>query len=325
MVGYLYLPVIGDNQLLSLKNYTSIIDVFTKIRFNFATSLEKVLPQPEASLATALVVGTKAGFPTDLKKQFINTGTIHLVAVSGFNITIMLKLFSNWLKPLGRHLAFILGTVVIVAFILITGGQASIVRAGIMGWLFILARYIFRMPNIKNALFVTAFLMVIQEPSILLSDIGFQLSFVAMLGLIYLSPIIDYYLPKNIPKFIRSVLVETLSAQIAVTPLIAGHFQRISTISLLPNLLILPMITGPMVMAIVIGLCQLVVGKLIVIISIPLYFSLKYILFVISIFNGFAYKNINLNGANWIYVLIVYSACIMAIVFLGKRTYYEKN
>lgn len=323
--GYIYPYLVHRDHLIELpSSFGALIDVFMQSRARFVMALQNILTEPHASLASGFVLGTGAGFPRDLKQAFINTGTIHLVAVSGFNVTIVIKLFSDMLRPLGRWVSFITGTLAIVAFIILVGGQASVVRAGIMGWLFIVARFAWRLPHIKNALFVTGFLMIVQEPHILVGDIGFQLSFLSMLGLIYISPLIGwaFSLSKHIsvvPKVILDVLRETLSAQIAVALLVAGYFGRLSLIAIIPNVLIVPLIAPIMIICIVVGLLALLSPAYTILVALPLQGILWIILKIILVSNSIPFASVSFSNVPWVFVGIGYCCLISVIIWLHKK------
>lgn len=326
-LGTLYPHALGREQLFILSGDLAIIEWLAHARLAFTLAIARVVPEPAASLATGLVVGTGGNFPRELKDAFINTGTIHIVAVSGFNVTIVLRIFSEWLRPLGRWPAFIVGTLAIIAFLIIVGGQASVVRAGVMGWLFLLARFVFRPFHIRNALFIAGFFMVLFEPKILKDDIGFQLSFLAMMGLIYISPLLKMLFEKivvfrYIPNFITAALVETLAAQIAVSFLIMAYFGRLSIIAPITNILIVPIIIFPMLFTLFIGLLSLLNIGLTAYLAIPLTLSLRYILKVIDIFN-IPSASVELKNPSWITVVGLY--CLLILICRVSYVRYRRR
>jgi competence protein ComEC len=145
----------------------------------------------------------------------------------------------GWLM-LRRSLRFWLAVAAILFFTILTGGSASVVRAAIMGILVLLARHEGRMYNVRNALVFAGAVMIFINPKILRFDIGFQLSFLATAGLVWLAPVFEKAL-KNLPKIfgLREILTATLSAQLAVLPLLVVYFGQLSIISPLANLVIL--------------------------------------------------------------------------------------
>lgn len=219
-------------------------------------SIEKILPEPQASFLAGLLFGIDKNIPKNLLEDFNKTGTRHIIALSGYNITIIASLIMGFLLWLGfwRKHAFYLSITAIIFFVFLTGASASVVRAAIMGLLVLLAQQVGRLSNPKNLLALAAFFMILKEPSALLNNAGLQLSFAATIGIIYLSP----YL-KKLPE----ILATTLSAQIAVSPLIIFYFHQVSLISPIANLLVLPIIPVTMLVgfiALAIGVLYLPIG-----------------------------------------------------------------
>ena len=181
--------------------------------------IDKILPRPESALLAGLLIGRRQDFSQELTKAMQATGTSHIAAISGYNITIVAKILSLVLIGfiLKRQQAFYLITAGIIFFVILTGSQASVVRAGIMGFLVILATQVGRASRVTNALALSAFVMILLDPFILRFDVGFQLSFLATIGLIYASPVLERrlkFLPNKLE--IRSSLANSLAAQILV-------------------------------------------------------------------------------------------------------------
>ena len=154
------------------------------------TQLEKLWPEPESSFMAGLLYGSKSGLPKELSNNFSRTGITHIIAVSGFNITIIASVLMTLAIAAGldRRRAFWLVVGAEIFFVVFTGLSASAVRAGVMGVLALTAQYIGRTSRIGNALAFTAAVMVLVNPYVLLYDAGFQLSFLATIGLVYVSP-----------------------------------------------------------------------------------------------------------------------------------------
>jgi len=203
------------------------------------------LPEPQASLFAAIILGARRGLPAELNNQFSVTGTTHLIAISGLNIAIIITILTEffiWLG-VGRKKSFWLITSFLTFYLIIVGLPASAVRAGIMGWLMVLAMQVGRLNNSVNALILTAAIMIFINPKILRDDVGFQLSFCAILGLIYFVP----YLSRrwqNLPSWfgIKESLQATLAAQLTTLPIIVYNFGRLSLIAPVANLLVVPVL-----------------------------------------------------------------------------------
>jgi competence protein ComEC len=214
-----------------------------KFKQNFLVAIGSFLPEPQSGLLGGLLLGTRK-MPEELLDNFRTTGTSHIIAVSGFNITIVATFLDKIFRRFGRSASFYLSLLGITAFVIITGASASVVRAGIMGSLALFARHAGRLYSSVNALVLTSDAMLFQNPVILLYDIGFQLSFVALAGLLFVQPKLEELWPKY--EWMKNFLFPTLAAQITTAPLILYHFGNLSIVSILTNMLVLPFI--PIVM-----------------------------------------------------------------------------
>lgn len=225
----------------------------------FAGVIQQHLQEPHASLLIGLLYGARSTLPTDLVDAFRRTGTMHIVAVSGFNVTvvanaILLLLTTTFLRRQRAYYCVLAG---IGLFVLFAGADAAVVRAGIMGALVLTAKQIGR-PRVTVTLFLmAASVMLAINPRMLLDDVGFQLSFAAAIGLVTLGPVFQcwfVFLPKRWQ--IRSILSETLAATIATMPISLLQFKTVSLISPIANLFVIPWI----VLAMSLGMAGAVVS-----------------------------------------------------------------
>jgi competence protein ComEC len=204
--------------------------------------ISRIVPEPESALLGGILLGTR-DFSDELSGQFRTTGTAHIVAISGFNVTIVAGIFDAMLRRFGRKVSFYGSLLGILGLVVITGAQASVVRAGIMGAFVLLAQRAGRMYASVNALLLTGCIMLVQNPKLLQFDLGFQLSFAALFGLMFVQPRLDSAFP-NFP--LKAHLFPTVSAQVTTTPLLLHNFGNFSFISVLANLLVLPVIPWAM-------------------------------------------------------------------------------
>ncbi len=215
----------------------------------------RLYPDPEASLLAGILLGVEGGIPLDVKQAFQDTGTAHVIAISGFNIAIVGGLFATlFLRLLGaprRFLAAGLSAVVIAFYALLVGAGPSVVRAAIMGVLSLFAVQLGRRQDGLNSLVLVAALMALFNP-FLLWDVSFQLSFMATLGLVVFAGMLtagfthlaSQRLPEptaqRISKPVGEYVLFTLAALVTTLPVIAYHFRRLSLTTLIANPLILP-------------------------------------------------------------------------------------
>lgn len=220
--------------------------------------INRVLPEPHAGLLAGIVFGAKTSIATDLYDALVVTGTLHIAALSGMNITILTKLFfSTFILCLPRWISSILTIGVIVIFVLFVGPSPSVVRAAIMGSITLVAPLTGRISTALITWGVTIASMLLFDYT-LIGNLSFQLSALASFGMILFSKS-SYSSEGREKKFVAWVkeeLVTTLSAQVFTIPLILFTFGRISLISPITNLLIgwtIPIIT-------VLGLCISLLG-----------------------------------------------------------------
>ncbi|MFA7308940.1 MAG: ComEC/Rec2 family competence protein [Patescibacteria group bacterium] len=258
----------SDFRVSSHGQGSSTISLLYTIKRAFATQVLHHFPDDVSGLMMGILLGTKASLSQKLLDDFKTVGVTHIIALSGFNITIITATIDRLFKRSGRKKIFIITVGFILAFVVMTGAAASIVRAGIMGFLFVLAKLIGRKSNISVALGIAATVMVLLNPLILYHDVGFQLSFLATLGLVYMTPVMEHWLVR-IPELIREPLATTLAAQVFVLPLLIWYFHSISLISPVANVIILPFVPLIMLIGFTVACLGFVSGALAAFLSFP--------------------------------------------------------
>ncbi len=244
-------------------NYGNKIKFYIlQFKHHWSNNLALLLPEPQNAFLGGLLLGAKRAIPENLTEGFNITGTSHIVAVSGFNITIIIAGIDWLLRQFFRkRAAFIISLTAIAGFVIMTGASASVIRAAVMGGLVLLALNIGRVYAVANALALSATVMLLINPQILHFDIGFQLSFAALLGLVYFTPRIEPYF-LWLPKYLRQYLVATLAAEAATLPILLLNFGRLSLIAPLANILVLPLVPPAMLFGFLTGAFSLIWLKL---------------------------------------------------------------
>ena len=293
-----------------------------RVKDRFAEVTNQIFPEPQASFLAGLLYGARSGLPQDVLDNFQATGVTHIIAISGYNITIVSAVFLIIAYSLGlrRKKAFPIVVLAIVIFVIFTGASPSVVRAGIMGILVLFAKQVGRTSRIFNVLIFTAAFMSLQNPWVLVFDAGFQLSFLATVGLVYLSPLIGPWF-ERVPKFLgfQESLCSTLSAIALTTPLILFQFGRFSLIAPLANILILSAI--PLTMALgfgaaLLGFAWIALGQ---VFSWLPWIILTYMLKVTEIFSTFKIAQLEVPNFHWIFLGLMYLVLGLFIYFGNKR------
>ena len=256
-----------------------------KFKKSFTSKINSILPEPQASFLSALLVGAKKTLPEELTAALKRTGTSHIVAISGYNISIIAVVLMNFFGYIffpRRFIFWIIG-IIIILFTLIAGAEASVVRAAIMGGLLVFAKREGRLYGVTNAIVLAAATMLYFNPRLLRYDAGFELSFLAALGLIYLAPYFKKWF-KKVPNFwsIRDSLTATVSAQIATFPVIFLVFGNFSSVAILANVLILPTIPIAMLFGFLGGLGGFISLKMGAVLILPAHFILSYQIWMVK-------------------------------------------
>jgi competence protein ComEC len=214
-------------------------NIFIGLKEELEDWYSRVLPEPEAGLMAGIVLGSKRSLPQEFWKNLQKTGTLHLVVASGFNVTVIMGAVIFLLAGiLPRPAAVFLGIAAVMAYSLVAGLEPAIVRAAIMGSLAYFGQILGRAGTGLRLLFFAVGIMLWLKPEYL-GDIGFQLSFLATLGLILILPRLPAWLPPGAR--------ETISAQLMVWPVLLINFGQMSWIGILVNSLIVLFV--PYVMA----------------------------------------------------------------------------
>lgn len=202
-----------------------------------------------AAVAKALVLGDKADINASLQSRFAGAGVMHLLAVSGLHVGIV-YLLCYWLLSwfaLSRKITVALQIAVIVVYALLTGLSPSVLRASVMIAIVLVGSLLQRKTNVYNSLIVAAFLLLLINP-LMIFQVGFQLSFSAVLGIVWLYPKIHalWQTPNKVINYAWGLLCVSAAAQLATLPLTWLYFQQFPTYFLLPNLIFVPM-TGVLI------------------------------------------------------------------------------
>jgi competence protein ComEC len=217
---------------------------FSQIRGSFESHIEQSIPYPESALGAGLLFGGTSRFSDEWEEKFAQTSMTHIVAVSGYNVTLLVQYLGFLAVLLGfrRKHSWVVGVVGIVFFIALIGFPSSGVRAGIMGVLTLIALNGGAMHSGVRALIIASACMVLWNPFLLRYDVGFQLSFLATLGILLGSPFMAKLSLHRLTLPLRilcEIALVTFFAQLFVLPIIIITFGSFSVLSFLANLLIL--------------------------------------------------------------------------------------
>ncbi len=235
---------------------SAVMGALYAVKHAIMNAYAAVLPPEEATFLGGLTIGARGSFSAALKDAMQKSGTTHLVALSGYNITILVAVaLGIFLLLFPRRISFLLTTLVIIAFVVMTGAEASVVRAGIVGFLVLLARDMGRAHDFRNVILCAALFMVFVNPKVLAFDAGFQLSFLALLGIVYLRPALMVLLrmKEDDAGFLswKDNMLTTMAAQLATLPILIANFGIVSPVSIFSNIAILELVPATMALGFV--------------------------------------------------------------------------
>ncbi len=225
-------------------------------RHNFVAGIYSALPEPLASFGLGLLIGQRNTLPNQVTETLKFVGLTHIVAVSGYNLTILSRFARKLLRNRSKFQTFVASIILIGIFLLFTGFSASIVRAAIVAGLSLSAWYYGRKIRPLLLILIAAVLTTGWSPLYLWFDIGWHLSFLAFYGVLILAPLLIERFGRRSaePKALTLLVVESLCAQIMTLPLILYIFHEASLISLVANVLVVPLVPLAMLLTLIAGL-----------------------------------------------------------------------
>ncbi len=264
-----------------------ILSFLYRVKRGIRAAYRELLRPGEAALLSGVTLGVNQDFSEEFLQKLSLSGTRHLTAVSGLHIAIIVAAIMNTLLyVLTRRWAFVGTFVLVFGFVALIGFPASAIRAGIMGFLAALAKVAGRKYAAYNALALAALALALVNPKVLIYDVGFQLSFLAAMGIVYLEPVLRRALGLTGDGFLnwKATLLATLSAQAATAPILIVQFQNFSLTAFAANVLILTVIPVIMASGLLMGLAALVFYPVAQALSFLLAPLITYVILVISFF-----------------------------------------
>ncbi len=331
--------VLDRASLITMKaaggDYGSVLWWLMWIRGGFLEKVYEVYGEPAGGIVAGLLIGEKANIESGILKDFQTTGLTHILAISGFNISLIINIISFMVAKRGKWNRYIVTMSLISAFVVITGASASVLRAAVMGGMVLTVKTLGRSSQILKIILLSGVLLVMINPRILDFDISFQLSFFATMSLILYADRIeklfaggetedDWKLSKwqrlgsAVRNFIKDGILTTLAAQVMTLPIIFYSFGTISLISPLANLLVGPLIPAIMFcgfVAVMLGFLNVFVAGLVGGVATML---INLMLWIVSTLARFPMASLSL-GKGEVWLAILYYLAVI-IVFHRRKS-----
>ncbi|MBI2335106.1 ComEC/Rec2 family competence protein [Candidatus Daviesbacteria bacterium] len=287
------------------------VEILKGQRIYLTEQVKKFLPSPQAELLSGIVLGVKQDLPYNLRFALRDTSTLHIVVASGQNLTILAAFIMYLSGLIKRKNAVILTLLVMVIYTLLTGAQIPILRAAVMFFLASLAQTFGRQNDGLRVLIIVAGLFLLINPR-WITDLSFQLSFLASFGVIVVAPIFQKSM-EFLPNIIKENLAVTLGAQLMVTPVVASNFHQLSIVSLPANVLVLWII--PYIMGV--GFIFLLFANQLL--SLILNIMLTYFIYIVQFFSSLPFAWEYVGEFLWIVWVGYYLVLAGILLFLRNR------
>ena len=333
--GIFYIESYPSVEIVSHRNGNFIKSILFDVKEKFVSKMNLVIREPESLLMGGLILGEKSSFSEALRQSFVDTGTIHIVALSGYNVTIVaewiMKFFSLGHNLTGetffpQNIGIGAGIISILLFVLMTGGSSTAIRAGVMASLALFARLIGRNYDVSRALIIAGVIMILINPFVLAFDVSFELSFIATVAVIFFTPKIEkYFLWVTFRLGLRDIVSVTTAAYIFVLPFIIYKMGNLSLVALPANILILPLIPITMIFGFLTGFT----GVIWYFLSIPFgyvsYLLLHYELAVVSFFSNVPFAALPIPNFPLIITILIYAYFVYMLFGRSIKSFFCKN
>lgn len=302
-------------------DHGSFIKTFLfKTKSKFTDSINDALPDPESNLLTGLLLGTKQSLGKELLTEFQKTGVSHIVVLSGYNIAIVAGSIMAFFKFLPKNMSFSFGAVSIILFTILSGGGASAWRAAIMVLVALFAKKFNRDYKASRVFGFTIVLMLAPNPLLLVFDPSFQLSVLATIGLIFVTPFITPYLLWITEKFgLREIVSSTTATQVTVLPYLIYNMGLLSLVSLPVNVLILGTIPPTMSLGFITGVLGLFSVYLSFVPAFFTYILLWYQLKIVHIGASVPFGVLSLPAFSPVLLILAYLILIIVLKYLRDQ------
>jgi competence protein ComEC len=291
------------------------------IRRRFTAGMQTALPEPLAPFAMGLLVGQRATLPGEVKQDLLMVGLTHIIAVSGYNLTIILHASRRLLAKRSKRLSTFLSFALIGVFLLLAGASASIVRAAIVSMLSIVTAYYGRSMKPLNLLALAAVITAWANPFYIWSDLSWYLSFLAFYGVMIVAPLVQARWPARWHQsLIGGVALESVCAEAMSLPFVLYIFGQMSLIGLPANVLVVTLVPLAMLLGLVAGLAGMLGGALAGWLAWPAYLLLNYMLDIAHLMAHIPNVFIQNRSLPLVAMLGLYGLIILVTVMLWHRT-----
>lgn len=303
-------------EIISHSKGNFLIASALSLKKKFISNIEDNFGEPDASLVSGMVISGKGSMEKNLQNDFIKAGIIHIVVLSGYNIALVVSFLLYIFSFAGRRIKFFIVLFGVSVFVIISGASAPVLRSAIMAVVVLFLKFHGRQMEAFRVLLFAAFVMVVFNPYLLVFDTSFQLSFLAVFAVIYVTPILKNKLSFITSKWkFREIIGDTLGTQIFLLPFLVYKMGLISLVALPVNILVLPVVPFMMFIGFIVGGLGFI-PYITFPFAVLAHFLIKFILFVVKVFVSIPFSTISISHLPNLLVLIFYFLIFLYIYYL---------
>ena len=317
-----------DVEIISHDNSNIILRKIYELRNLMKTKIEKLLPKETSGLCLGMLIGETSGIEENMQENFRDSNLSHILAVSGANVSYIIVSITYIFNKmcLRKRLSKIISIILLILFMLLTGCTSSVNRACIMAILMLIAELLYRKSDVYNNLAISALILLIMNPYSLL-DIGFQLSYMGTIGIVFLHDNIGSFIKINnkIVKYFFEMIAVTTCANLAIIPIMMFHFNTISLTFYFSNIIVGPILGIVVIIGFIMFFISLIFTPISSLIAIVLNLMLKFIIKIAEITANMPFSKITIITPSFFFIIVWY-LIIISISYKQKvKIFYHKN
>lgn len=319
----IYYKIFAQNFEVIKQQKSNAIAILSKLRNQIAFGIDNCFPRQEAGIVKTMMLGMKYDLDKTIKDFYKIAGLSHLLAISGLHVSILglgvYKLLRKLFKK--ERLASLMTILLLIFYCMLTGNNISTVRATLMISTMLLAVLFSKRYDAYSALFASGFILLLYNPYQLFS-VGFLLSYFAVGGILFLTPILESKYNKNKASY-KSLLFVTIGASLMTYPIILWYFYELPIYALIVNVIVVPfmsLIVGMSGLVALISFFSVTIARLF---SGIVYFLLKYIEICCRLISMLPFNLLTIGRLNLITILVYY--LILFIIIKGKRLHIKRQ
>lgn len=300
-------------KLTLLERQPSFID---DVRRKFAAGMQSALPEPVASFGLGILVGQRNTLPEEISEQFTHVGLTHIIAVSGYNLTIIMQAAARLLQNRSKFQYLFVSIGLLALFLLLAGSSPSLVRASVVCGLGLAAWYYGRTIQPVALLLVAAAVTAVANPLYVWGNVSWMLSFLAFFGVLVLSPIMiqRFYKRDKKPGLVAGIIIESLCAEAMTLPYVLYIFGQISLIAPIANVLVVALVPLAMLLSLIAGLAGMLVPMVAGWIAWPATVLMTYMLDVAALLSRVPHAFAENIGFSLLFLIVSYCIVVFLVV-----------